>query len=149
MNHQELLDFIRKNPVGFMASSDRGRPRVRPMTVWLADKTGLYFYTSRLKNLMMQLLIEPAVEIAFHQPGTPPDPGTLVRVAGRAEFVDDMATRKRLWELNPWLEKIGTGTPDNQSIAVFRIPSGEYSLWTWENNIQPGPWLVFPRSAPR
>jgi len=138
------LDFVKRNPNGFLATVDNGRPRVRPMTVWLADRTGFYFYTSRVKPLHEQLRSCAEVEIAFHEPGRPPDVGVILRLRGRVEFVTDPKIRRRLTELQPWLKKIGSGKPDCPTIAVFRLASGLWNRWTWENNAAPGPWVPFP-----
>ena len=94
----EALEFVCRNPNGFLATLDGDQPRVRPMTVWLANTTGFYFYTSKVKPLMAQLLAHPSVEIAFHQPGKPPDLGILLRLTGKIGIVEDMAIRIRLYK---------------------------------------------------
>lgn len=144
MDLNDCIDFVRINPNGFLATLDGHRPRVRPMTVWDADASGFYFYTSRVKPLLSQLAACPEVEIAFYRPGTPPEIGVVLRIAGRIEIVEDMNVRRKLYETMPWLKKIGTGTPDCPTIVVFRIPQGRYNFWTWENNVAPGPWISFP-----
>lgn len=144
MNFDDCIQFTGKTPDGFLATMDGGKPHVRPMTVWMADRSGFYFYTSTVKPLASQLLANPNVEIAFHQPGPPPDIGTVLRIAGRMELVEDMDVRKRLYAKFSWLKKVGTGTPDSPTIVVFRIPSGRYNFWTWQNNVRPGPWVRFP-----
>lgn len=144
MDLNDCIDFVRINPNGFLATLDGDRPRVRPMTVWDADASGFYFYTSRVKPLLSQLAACPEVEIAFHRPGTPPDIGVVLRIAGRIEIVAEMTVRRKLYETMPWLKNIGTGTPDCPTIVVFRIARGRYHFWTWENNVAPGPWIPFP-----
>jgi uncharacterized pyridoxamine 5'-phosphate oxidase family protein len=144
MTFQECIDFMKRNPNGFLATASGDKPHVRPMTVWLADETGICFYTSRVKPLVSQLEKNPNVEIAFHQPGTPPDIGSILRISGRIEFVEDMAIRTRLYETFSWLKAIGTGRPDSPTIVVFRIVQGQFNYWTWENNVNPGPWVEFP-----
>jgi uncharacterized pyridoxamine 5'-phosphate oxidase family protein len=144
MTFQECIDFMKRNPNSFLATASGDKPHVRPMTVWLADETGIYFYTSRIKSLVSQLEKNPNIEIAFHQPGTPPDIGSILRISGRIEFVEDMAIRTRLYETFSWLKEIGTGRPDSPTIVVFRIPQGQFNYWTWENNVNPGPWVEFP-----
>lgn len=144
MNLNDCIEFVRRNPNGFLATIDGEQPHVRPMTVWDADASGFYFYTSRVKPLMFQLQACPKVEIAFYQPGTPPDIGVLMRMAGQIEIVEDMDVRQKLYETMSWLKEIGTGTPDCPTIIVFRIATGRYNFWTWENNIKPGPWIPFP-----
>jgi pyridoxamine 5'-phosphate oxidase len=144
MTFEDCIRSMKKTPVGFLATVEGEKPRVRPMTVWLADKSGVYFYTSTLKPLVSQLLANPHVEIAFHQPGISPDKDTVLRIAGRIELVTDMKIRERLYETFTWLTQIGTGTPDSPTIVVFRISSGRFNFWTWENNVNPGPWVQFP-----
>jgi uncharacterized pyridoxamine 5'-phosphate oxidase family protein len=145
MTFEDCIRYIEKTPNGFLATVEGQNPHVRPMTVWLADESGIYFYTSAVKPVAAQLLANPNIEIAFHRPGTPPDIGTILRIAGRIELVEDMNIRKKLFETFDWLKQIGTGTSDCPTILVFRIPSGQFNFWTWENNINPGPWVSFPR----
>jgi uncharacterized pyridoxamine 5'-phosphate oxidase family protein len=144
LNFDDCIQFVEKTPNGFLATMEGGKPHVRPMTVWLADRSGFYFYTSMVKPLAAQLLANPCVEIAFHQPGPPPDIGMVLRIAGRMELAQEMAIRKKLYSTFSWLKEIGTGTPDSPTILVFRISSGQYNFWTWENNVRPGPWVQFP-----
>lgn len=146
MTFGDCISFIEKNSNGFLATTEGARPHVRPMTVWLVDESGIYFYTSAVKPLSSQLLANPNVEIAFHQPGTSPDIGTVLRVAGQIEIVKDMEIRKKLYDKFVWLKEIGTGKPDSPTIVVFRISSGLYNFWKWENNVNPGPWFPFPES---
>lgn len=145
MNFQDCIDFVLKNPNGFTATAEGDQPHVRPLTVWRADGTGIYFYLPKFKQVYRQLRENPKIEIAFHQPGTPPDLGTLLRVTGHFEFLDDTDTRKRLFDIHPWLKQLGDGT-DNSMIAIFRIAEGEFSFWTLENNFQsnPAPKISFP-----
>ena len=159
MNFQDCIDFVLKNPNGFTATAEGNQPHVRPLTVWRADGTGIYFYLPKFKDVYRQLRENPKVEIAFHQPaapqelrtlpelGTVPDIGTLLRVTGRSEFLTDADTRKRLFDLHPWLKQLGDGT-DNPMIAIFRIAEGEFSFWTLENNFQsnPAPKITFNNS---
>lgn len=144
MTFEDCIEYMEKTPNGFLATTDCEKPHVRPMTVWLADKSGIYFYTSAIKSVASQLLANPNIEIAFHEPGLPPDIGTVLRVAGRIKLVEDMSIRERLYEKFTWLKQIGTGRPDSPTILVFRISSGQFNFWTWENNVNPGPWIQFP-----
>ena len=144
MTFEDCLEYLQRNPNGFLATVEGDQPHVRPMTLWLADETGFYFCTSRMKPLMSQLETHPIIEIAFHEPGTPPDIGTILRIAGKIEIVDDMDNRRILYETMPWLKQMGSGTPDSPSIVVFKIARGRFNFWTWENDINPGPWVPFP-----
>ncbi|HRT84880.1 MAG TPA: pyridoxamine 5'-phosphate oxidase family protein [Bacteroidales bacterium] len=144
MTFQECIDYIKRNPTGFLATAIGDIPHVRPMTVWLADETGIYFYTSSVEHLMSQLNANQKIEIAFHEQGTKPDLDSILRIAGTIEFVEDMKIRTLLYETFSWLKTIGTGKPDSPTIVVFRLPRGKFNYWTWENNVNPGPWIDFP-----
>jgi pyridoxamine 5'-phosphate oxidase len=144
MAFDDCIKFVEKTPVGFLATVEGEKPHVRPMTAWLADESGIYFYTSVVKPLASQLVANPNVEIAFHQPGASPDIDRVLRIAGRIEPVEDMRIRNKLYETFDFLKNIGTGTPDCPTIVVFRIRSGRFNFWTWENNVHPGPWVQFP-----
>ena len=157
MNFLDCIDFVLKNPNGFTATAEGDQPHVRPLTVWRADETGIHFFLPKFKPVYRQLRENPKIEIAFHQPGTPtdlvtlpelgtvPGVGTLLRVTGRLEFLEDAETRKELFDIYPWLKKLGDGT-NNPMIAIFRIAEGQFSFWTLENNLQsnPAPKISFP-----
>lgn len=143
MSLEDCIQFMERNPTCFLATVKGEKPHVRPMTVWLADNSGIYFYTSTIKPLASQLLKNSNVEIAFHQPGISSDPRKVLRIAGSIQPVEDMNIRKKLWDKFPWLNEIGTPAAAT-TIMVFRIPSGWFNFWTWENNVSPGPWVQFP-----
>jgi len=157
VDFQDCIDFVLKNPNGFVATAEGDHPHVRVLTVWRADRTGIYFYLPKFKPVYHQLRANPQVEIAFHQPalpqdlltvpdvGTIPNTGTLLRITGRLEFTDDADTRRRLFNLQPWLLKLGDGR-ENPMIAIFRIARGTFSFWTFANNSQsnPAPKISFP-----
>lgn len=150
MNFQDCIDFVLKNPNGFAATAEGDQPHVRPLTVWLADETGIYFYLPKFKSVYRQLRENPKIEIAFLKPPAPEDvitlpvigtvasTGTLLRMTGCLECLEDTGTRKRLFDLHPWLKQLGDGT-DNPMIAVFRISAGEFSFWTLANNSESNP----------
>jgi uncharacterized pyridoxamine 5'-phosphate oxidase family protein len=150
MNFQDCIDFIVKYPDGFVATVENDQPRVRPLTVWRADATGFYFYLPKFKRVYSQLRAHPKVEIAFFRPpgpgdvatlpglGTVPGTGTLLRITGQCEFLEDGEIRRRLFAVHPWLLRLGDGA-DTPMIAVFRIASGTFSFWTLENNSQSHP----------
>ena len=142
---QDCIEFVLKNPNGFAATSEDAQPHVRPLTVWRADETGIYFFLPKFKAVYQQLRNNPKAEIAFHQPASPGDfinlpvigpvqsTGTLLRITGQLEFLEDSETRRQLFNTYPWLKQLGDGT-ENPMIAVFRIAEGEFSFWTLANN---------------
>ena len=43
MNKQEILDFITKNPVAYVATAEGNKPYVRPIGTYRADENGIIF----------------------------------------------------------------------------------------------------------
>ncbi|MGA3111679.1 MAG: pyridoxamine 5'-phosphate oxidase family protein [Candidatus Bathyarchaeia archaeon] len=58
----ELDDFIKftnANPVSYLATIDGDQPRVRGLSLWHADKSGLYYSISATKDVYKQLKANP------------------------------------------------------------------------------------------
>ena len=135
MNRQEVLDFVRKNPVSYMATLESGRPRVRAMQTALVDENGLTFCTGKPKPVCAQLLADPAVELAYWDRGG----GVQVRLRGEMEHLDDVDLKKRIVSevftfLQPVVEQRGY-----EVLALFRLSSGESRVWRRAEAAQPIP----------
>jgi pyridoxamine 5'-phosphate oxidase len=113
---------------------DGEQPRVRAFAMWFADQTGFYFHTGETKAVCRQLRANPRVEVCFHAPSS--GLGTMMRLEGRVEFLDDLELKRRLFEQRPFLKQIGTGRPEDPLVQVFRIPSGQASFWTMADNLR-------------
>jgi len=90
MNEREILDFVNRNPVFYLATSDNNIPHVRAMTVCKADEDGILFNTKEFKKSNLELRNNPHVEMCFYSPKE----GVQVRLSGIAELVDDLAVKK-------------------------------------------------------
>ena len=102
--------------------------------MWFADKTGFYFHSQSVKALCKQLKKNPKVEVVFH--GTEEKGlGKVLRVAGKAEFLDDMELKKKSYEARPFLKGMGIKGPEDPMVAVFRIPTGEAHFWTMASSM--------------
>jgi uncharacterized pyridoxamine 5'-phosphate oxidase family protein len=128
----ELADctaFAMRYPICFLATEDRGRPRVRPLLLWFADAAGFYFMTMSPKELSKQLHRERHAEVCFYNgAGELPDARSL-RVRGDAEFLDDAELIHRVSEERAVLEGL-IGRPLEPITEVFRIGHGEARFWT-------------------
>ncbi|MDY7009397.1 MAG: hypothetical protein SVV80_01410 [Planctomycetota bacterium] len=51
MNREEVIAFVGGNNEFFLATIKDGAPRVRGMSVFLADDNGLYFCTGKPKDV--------------------------------------------------------------------------------------------------
>ena len=133
MDFSECVKFANENPVTYIATTDGDQPRIRAFAMWFADATGFYYHTGTPKAVWRQLTKNPKVELCFYSPaGT----GTMMRVAGEVEFLDDASLKNRLVGERPWLLQIGVSGPSDPKLAVFRVAHGEAYFWTMEQNMR-------------
>jgi pyridoxamine 5'-phosphate oxidase len=84
--------------------------------------------------LYKQLLQNPKTEACFYkQEGMI---GTMLRVAGAVEFINDKALKQKVLEERPFLKEYGL-TIDSPGLVVFKIGHGQAHFWTMENNLKP------------
>lgn len=133
MDFSDCVKFANENPVTYIATMDGDQPRVRAFAMWFADATGFYYHTGTPKSVWQQLTKNPKVELCFYNPE---GKGTMMRIAGAVEFLDDPALKERLVKERPWLLQIGMSGADDPKLAVFRVAHGEAYFWTMENNMR-------------
>lgn len=87
-----------------------------------------------------QLQKNRKVEACFWQPDE--TTGTMMRVAGEIEFVDDPELKKKVLEDRPFLKEFGM-TFDHPGLIIFRIAHGEAYFWTMATNFEPKNFIKF------
>jgi pyridoxamine 5'-phosphate oxidase len=140
MEFTDCVKFANENPVAWLATAEGDQPRVRGMGMWYADETGFYFQTATMKEMVGQLEKNGKVEFAFYHPDEAV--GTMLRVAGEIEFVDDVEVKKKVLADRPFLSEFGL-TAEGPELVVFRISKGEAHFWDWESNIKPKEIIKF------
>ena len=140
MDFEDCIKFANDTPVCYLATAEEDQPRVRALGFWFADKTGYYFQVGSVKDVYSQLKINPKVEACFWQPGE--YSGTMMRVAGEIEFVDDPNLKKKVLEDRPFLKEFGM-TFDHPGLIIFRISHGEAYFWTMQTNFEPKKMIKF------
>jgi pyridoxamine 5'-phosphate oxidase len=120
--------------VTYIATVDGDQPRVRAFAMWFADQNGFYYHTGTPKSVFRQLKKNPKVELCFFKPGE--GAGTMMRVAGKIEFLEDKALEERLYRDRPWVKELLKTTPKGGSVAVFRVAHGEAYFWTMADNMR-------------
>ena len=134
MNIQDCIKFTNENPVCYLATVDNDQPRVRVLGLWFADETGFYFQTGSMKEFPNQLKNNPKTEVCFyHHEGMI---GTVLRISGEVEFVDDINLWERVMLDRPFLKSFGI-TIESHTLVIFRISHGQAHFWTMENNLKP------------
>ncbi|MBW7989315.1 MAG: pyridoxamine 5'-phosphate oxidase family protein [Planctomycetes bacterium] len=136
MTKEEILEFVTKNPVFSLATSDGNQPHVRMIMIYRADENGIIFTTGRDKDVNKQLSANPAVELCFYNA----DEGCQVRIEGTVEMLDDLELKMRIVEqftfLKPWVESEGY-----EILIPFCLKNGKAIVWTMETNLQPKQYI--------
>jgi pyridoxamine 5'-phosphate oxidase len=134
MNFQDCVKFANEHRVCYVATTEGNQPCVRALGMWFADDQGFYFQTESVKSVCKQLKNNHHVELCFYAPG--PDAGTMMRVAGKVEFVDDLALKSKVLTDRPFLKAVGIEGPEDPLLVIFRVHSGEAYFWTMAHNMK-------------
>jgi uncharacterized pyridoxamine 5'-phosphate oxidase family protein len=140
MDFKDCITFANKTPVCYLATVEGDQPRVRALQFWFANESGFYFQIGAMKDMYRQLQENPKVEVCFWQPDE--TAGTMMRVAGKIEFVDDLELKKKVIEDRPFLKTFGL-TFDHPGLIIFRISKGEAYFWTMTTNLEPKKFIKF------
>ena len=140
MDIKDCIQFTNANPFCHLATTEGTQPHVRALGFWFADKTGFYFQTGDTKEFYRQLKINPKTEVCFyHHEGTI---GTMLRIAGEVEFLNDLQLKERVLRERPFLKEFGL-TIESPGLIIFRIAHGKAHFWTMENNLKPKQYIEF------
>lgn len=131
---QDYIQFTNEHPICYLATVEKDQPRVRALGFWFADESGFYFQTASMKEIPHQLEKNPKAEVCFyHQEGMI---GTMLRIAGAIEFVNDRTLKEKAIADRPFLKQFGL-TAESPELVIFRIAHGEAHFWTMESNLAP------------
>ncbi|MFC1947421.1 pyridoxamine 5'-phosphate oxidase family protein [Chloroflexota bacterium] len=130
---KDCIEFANQNPMCYMATNEGDQPRVRAMGMYEANEKGFTFHTGLTKALAKQLASNQKIEVIFHHMDNPEDLGTILRVSGIVQVLEDTDLRGRILEDRPFLKEFITG-PEDKNLHVFRIYKGEAYFWTMADN---------------
>ena len=118
MDKKEILEFITKNPVGFLATVEGDKPHVRAMGTYRADENGIIFSMQSPKDVYKQLVKNPETEICYWAEGT------QLRVSGRMEEIKDSRVKEEIVEARPFY-KPGVEEQGLDYAGVFILKKGK------------------------
>ncbi len=126
MNRTEVLEFVRRNPTSFMATLEKGEPRVRAMDTPVADENGLTFCTGSVKDVCLELRENPEAELCYWSL----EEGLQIRIRGRMEELHDQAMKEHIVETRFTFLKPVVAAHGWESLALFRLSRGEVRTWS-------------------
>jgi pyridoxamine 5'-phosphate oxidase len=127
MDKNEIIDFIRKNPLFFLATCEGDQARVRGIMMYKMDETGnIVFTTGKNKPMYKQLTENPKVELCFYADNT------QVRITGELVEKDELSLKQEIIEsrpfMKPWVDAAGYDV-----IGVFSLERCVATCWKMES----------------
>jgi pyridoxamine 5'-phosphate oxidase len=121
MDKKEILAFITKNPIAFMATTEGNKPHVRAMGTYRADENGIIFSMQTPKDVYKQLVENPETELCYYSDGV------QVRVSGRFQEVKDLVLKKEITEKRPFY-KPGVEKDGWDYVGAFILKKGRATV---------------------
>ncbi len=121
MDKREILEFITKNPVGYVATAENNIPHVRAMGTYQADENGIIFSMQSDKDVYKQLVNNPATEICYYADQV------MVRVKGQMEPITDLEIKKQIVEKRPFY-KPGVEKNGWDYVGAFKVKNAKATV---------------------
>lgn len=118
---KEVIEFLKVNSTGFLATVEEGKPHVRPWGFMLEQDGKLWFCTANTKDVFRQLQKNPAVEFSASQNYV------TARVSGEVKFSKDLKMKKTILDNDDVVKEIYK-TPDNPIFEIFYLDHGKAIL---------------------
>ncbi|MDR1702787.1 MAG: pyridoxamine 5'-phosphate oxidase family protein [Sporomusaceae bacterium] len=123
---QEVLQFLKDNPIFFLATAEGGQPRVRPFGFVMDFEGKLCFGTSNQKPVFKQMQANPKVELSASTASR------WLRLSGSAVFITSPQAKAKAFEVMPMLKQI---YPDDSLFEIFTLENAvaTFASMTGEN----------------
>ncbi len=124
----EVLKFLKDNPVFYFATVDGDEPKVRPFGFIMEFENKLYFTTSNQKDVYKQLQNNPKFEVCTNSATN-----EWIRLKGKVVMDSRKEVREKAFEVGPFFKDL-YGTPDNETFTCFYILDGEATISSMAGN---------------
>ncbi|MBN1161348.1 MAG: pyridoxamine 5'-phosphate oxidase family protein [Dehalococcoidales bacterium] len=121
MDKKEILEFINKNPIAYLATAEGNTPHVRAMGTYRADEKGIIFAMQSPKDVYKQLIKNPAAELCYYADGL------QIRVAGQMEEIKDQAIKEEVVEKRTFY-KPGVEEHGLDYVGVFKMKNARATI---------------------
>ena len=120
----EVWQFLKECGVYYLATDDKGQPRVRPFGTAEIFEGKLYIQTGKKKDCYRQLLENPNAEICCFKDGK------WLRIAGKLIPDDRVEAKKDMLDKNPNLRSMYNENDDNTIVLYFEDAVATFSSFT-------------------
>jgi uncharacterized pyridoxamine 5'-phosphate oxidase family protein len=118
LDKKEILEFITKNRVGYLATVEDDKPHVRAMGTYRADENGIIFSMQSPKEVYKQLVKNPETEVCYWAEGI------QIRVSGRMEEIKDAKIKEEIVEARTFY-KPGVEEEGLDYVGAFILKHGK------------------------
>jgi uncharacterized pyridoxamine 5'-phosphate oxidase family protein len=123
---EEIIQFLQKAQVFYLATAQGDQPRVRPMGFVMSYEGTLSFCTNNKKDMFKQIQANPKIEVCASTPE-----GKWLRICGTVAFNPDRAAKEQALEIMPYLKSMYSADDGifeifhfEKAIAVFSDMQG-------------------------
>ena len=125
----DVLSFLRRAGVFFLATEDGNQPRVRPFGIAEIYDNRLYVLTGKKKKVSKQIKENPNVEVCASV-------GEVwIRITGKLISDDSVAAKKYILDKNPHLRSMYDENDDNTEVLYFEDAVAVISSFVEEDKI--------------
>lgn len=124
---EEAIRILSENNIGYLATMDDGKPRVRPFGFGFEEDQKYYFCTNNTKNVYAQLKNLPYVEYSVTSKNM-----ITVRIRGKINFTNDLSKKEKIMKKSG-LVRLVYKTADNPIFEVFYIEPEEIIISTLDS----------------
>ena len=121
MDKKEILEFITKNPIAYLATAADNKPYVRALGTYRADENGIIFSMQSDKDVYKQIVNNPETQICYYADGV------MVRVSGQLEQLTDMDLKKEIVEKRPFY-KPGIEKNGWDYVGAFKVKNAKATV---------------------
>ena len=121
MDKKEILEFITKNPIAYVATAEGNKPHVRAFGTYKADENGIVFSMQSDKEVYKQIVANPETEICYYADGI------QIRVNGQMEAITDLEVKKEILEKRPFY-KPGVDKNGWDYVGAFKVVNAKATI---------------------
>ena len=122
---KEVLEFLKKCRVFYVATVEGDQPRVRPFGIVEEFEGKLYIQTGKIKNVFKQLEINPKAEICGFD-----NEGNWIRVETQLYDDDRLEAKEYVLNLNPSLKGMYAADDGNTSVLYLKNSKATFYSFT-------------------
>ena len=128
VNMEDVIAFADAHRMGYLATVEDGRPRVRAFAIMKIEGDTLYLSTHNDGATFEQIKKTPHVEFITNDPKT----YTTLRISGDVVFVEDMDIKRKTLQADPMMAKKFEGEKE-KTFELFYLVNVEPNWWgMWE-----------------